>query len=335
MELSNRPLAAHRLAESRDAEIVRSAVGSVFCDYHLGRLRGDSAFNAHFHGLQLNSGGIYYLEYGTDVQIEPHEVEDFYLVQVPLKGQARVSLGSETFVSTPERASLLQPGRRASMMVDQFAGHLILRLNQTMVLDALRKKLDRKPTTPLVFDPQIDLTTPSNQVFLNLLLLLVHSIDAVTTPSSLAVREFEALLISQLILGQPSNYCDELHRGQLPGTARPIVRAAELIEAHAHEPLTVDDIAVAVGITARALQDGFRRSYDTTPMAFLRDVRMQRVRTDLMDADPTRTTVTAVALKWGFLHLGRFSVLYHRRFGETPSQTLRLTADHASRTLPN
>jgi AraC-like DNA-binding protein len=36
------------------------------------------------------------------------------------------------------------------------------------------------------------------------------------------------------------------------------------------------------------------------------------------------TTVTDVALKWGFNHLGRFSGFYVRQFGEAPSETLRV-----------
>jgi AraC family ethanolamine operon transcriptional activator len=32
--------------------------------------------------------------------------------------------------------------------------------------------------------------------------------------------------------------------------------------------------------------------------------------------------VTAIALKWGFNHIGRFSLTYRARFGESPSRTL-------------
>lgn len=337
MAFGSLPLAAYRLVESGDAELVRSTVGNVFCDFCLSplrkrRLEGTAALNAHFHGLQLGSGGIYYLDYGTDVHIEPKGVDNCYLVSILLAGRARVFAGSQTFVASPERGYLLQPNLGVSMTVEETAQHLILRLEQTMVQDTLRKKLDREPTVPIVFDPQLDLTASANQTFRGLLGLFVDGIDA-AAPASLAMQEFERLLVSQLILGQPSNYRDEVNHSPRPATARSIARAAELIEAHADEPLTVDDIACAIGVTPRCLQNGFRKAYDTTPMAFLRDVRLQRVRTDLMRADSTRTTVTAVALRWGFLHLGRFSVMYHRRFGETPSQTLRLMTDQSSQPI--
>lgn len=323
MKPAARPLASHRLAESRDPELVRSTVGNAFCDYQLSPLSCDTALDAHFHGLQLNGSGVYYLEYGTEVRIEPCSLADFYMIQVPLAGHAKVAVGTETFISTPDRGSILQPDRTTSMTLENTNRHLLLRLDQVAVHHALRKKLGWEPTTPIIFNPQMDLTTPANHTFRGLLRLLVDAVNT-TAPTTIALREFERLLLSQLILGQPNNYRDELEHHPRPTVARPIARAAELIEGHAHEPLTVDDIAEAVGISPRALQDGFRRFYDTTPTAFLRDVRLQRTRTELIHADPANTTVTTIATRWGFMHLGRFSAHYDHKFGETPSQTLKL-----------
>ncbi|MGQ4598384.1 AraC-like ligand-binding domain-containing protein [Nocardia sp. R6R-6] len=321
--IDKRPLAAHRLVESTDPDVVRAAVRSEFSDHRLSPLTRGRALDTHFHGLRWGGAGVYYLEYGTDVRVDPRDLDGFYLVQVPLAGRVSMSVGSEKFVSTPDRAAVLGPGARVSMSVERPNRELLLLLDQSSVDEALRKELDRDPRAPVVFEPQMDLTTPANRTFRGLLTLLVDAVDTETT-RSVAVQEFGRLLAGQLLLGQPNNYRDEIDEQPRPTVARPIARALDLIEAHAHEPLTVADVAEAVGIGTRALQDGFRRYYDTTPMTFLRDVRLRRVRTDLMEADPARTTVADVAARWGFLHPGRFSALYRARFGEMPSQTLRL-----------
>ena len=57
-------------------------------------------------------------------------------------------------------------------------------------------------------------------------------------------------------------------------------------------------------------------------MAYLRSVRLDSVRGELQAPGPG-TTVAAVAHRWGFAHLGRFTAYYRRRYGESPSQTLR------------
>ncbi|XXJ62075.1 helix-turn-helix transcriptional regulator [Embleya sp. MST-111070] len=131
------------------------------------------------------------------------------------------------------------------------------------------------------------------------------------------------LLITQFLLTQPHNFSAALH-GRQPRVAPPAVRRAmELIVCHAAEPLTVEDVAEAVGMSVRALQDGFRLHLETTPVSYLRTVRLDRVRADPTAAEPGTTTVTDVAYRWGFFHPGCLAIAYREQFGEHPSQTLR------------
>jgi AraC-like DNA-binding protein len=111
-----------------------------------------------------------------------------------------------------------------------------------------------------------------------------------------------------------------------PGWAPPAaVRcAAAFIEAHADQQVTLADIAAAAGVTGRALQSAFRRSYDTTPVGYLRQARLERAYTELRDADAAAgVTVAAVARRWGWTSPSQFAAAYQRRFGEPPSRTLR------------
>ncbi|MGX1128224.1 AraC-like DNA-binding protein [Streptomyces glaucescens] len=106
-----------------------------------------------------------------------------------------------------------------------------------------------------------------------------------------------------------------------PATLR---RAVAYIEDHADQPLTVADIAAAVPVTIRALQYAFRRHLDTTPLAYLRRVRLAQAHRELRAADPLGgTTVGDIAARWGFAHPGRFAALYRDAYGTSPSDTLR------------
>ena len=60
-----------------------------------------------------------------------------------------------------------------------------------------------------------------------------------------------------------------------------------------------------------------------SPAKYLKRYRLTQARLRLRAADPVETTVTDVAVSWGFWELGRFAVDYRRLFGECPSQTLR------------
>lgn len=106
-----------------------------------------------------------------------------------------------------------------------------------------------------------------------------------------------------------------------PATVR---RAVEFMDAHAHEDIGLTEIAESARIGARSLQLAFRRHRDTTPLEYLRRVRLESAHRDLLAGDPTRgDRVEAIAARWGFGHPGRFSVIYREHYGRSPSATLR------------
>jgi transcriptional regulator GlxA family with amidase domain len=86
--------------------------------------------------------------------------------------------------------------------------------------------------------------------------------------------------------------------------------------------LRVQDLASAMGVSSRTVYRVFARHRGVPPISYLREVRLEHVRGRLLLAS-ARETVTSAALDFGFSHLGRFAVLYRRRFGERPSDTLR------------
>jgi AraC-like DNA-binding protein len=109
-------------------------------------------------------------------------------------------------------------------------------------------------------------------------------------------------------------------RDASPTTLR---RAVAFIEANADLDLTVSDIARAAYVTPRALQLAFRRHLDTTPLGYLRGVRLAYAHEDLRAATAgDGHTVTTIAARWGFTS-SRFAQLYRATYGELPSETLR------------
>ena len=120
----------------------------------------------------------------------------------------------------------------------------------------------------------------------------------------------------------PNTYADA-ERVAHPEVSAPQLRLAiDYIHDNCARDVAMADVATAMNVTPRAVQYMFRRYMDTTPMAYLRQVRLQRAHRDLLGADPSRDTVGAIATRWGFAHTGRFSQAYRAAFGESPSITL-------------
>jgi transcriptional regulator GlxA family with amidase domain len=108
-------------------------------------------------------------------------------------------------------------------------------------------------------------------------------------------------------------------------TTQPLLlrRATGFIHDNAHRDITLSDIATSVNVTPRSVQYAFRRYLSTTPLEYLRRVRLNRAHRELQTADPSVDTVMAIAGRWGFSHAGRFSSVYKEAFGRSPSHTLR------------
>ena len=110
-------------------------------------------------------------------------------------------------------------------------------------------------------------------------------------------------------------------RGRSPAIApRDVRRVTEYIHANLAQPITHADLVGVSGIAGRTLLKHFRDVHGVSPMRYVRNLRMERVRDEL--AAGSLHSVGAVALSWGFEHAGRFSVEYRGRFGESPSATL-------------
>jgi AraC-like DNA-binding protein len=92
---------------------------------------------------------------------------------------------------------------------------------------------------------------------------------------------------------------------------------------HAHEDISVADLAEAAGASRQAVHLAFRQHLQTTPRSYLERVRLDRVHRDLVDLDPESTTVEQVALLWGFAQLERFRRYYRSIYQASPEQTLR------------
>ena len=140
-----------------------------------------------------------------------------------------------------------------------------------------------------------------------------------TLPS--ACHDLEGVFLTQLLTAAPSQLTP-----LLLGTPKPVRHSAirdimDFVDRNPTAANGTSDLAAIAGLSARALQIGFRAVAGVSPSAYIRAVRLERVHRDLLSG--AAGTVTEAAARWGFFHLSRFSAQYRERFGELPSHTVR------------
>ncbi|KPZ13074.1 BenABC operon transcriptional activator BenR [Pseudomonas amygdali pv. ulmi] len=323
----NTPLftAQNRLFLLHDRERIREQVGKVFKPHDLKVATSTQEVSASMHHVHLGKLSLSRLEYGVPVSIDPGRLENFFLIQIPTRGSAEIHCDGVRFTSSAQCASIISPDTPVSMRWAADAPQLALRLERQEVEKHCAQHLGHGLKTPLRFKPELLLTHPNASYFLQLLGALADALacDGHPIHNPLVLKQFEATLINALIYGQPNTLQNPLSAPEPARRVSPyfVKRTEEFILAHAHEPLSIEQLAEHAGGSVRTLFSGFREFRNISPMAFLRNVRMERVHLELRN--PGTDSVTDIAMKWGFAHLGRFSQEYRKYYGELPSATLR------------
>lgn len=135
---------------------------------------------------------------------------------------------------------------------------------------------------------------------------------------------FEALLRT---VGSAARFASSRSETTQQSYSLVVKTAEDYALAHVGEPLHVGDLCRAASVSERTLEHAFKEVMGLTPVTYLIRLRLHRVRQELLAANQGTTTVSAVALNWGFWHFGEFSRAYRECFDELPSATLRRTSE--------
>lgn len=319
------PLTRYRYFDSRDVDDTRQHVASVFCDHTMSLIGREAALDTHMNCTRIHDTSLAYIAYGGDVRVEPGECESFFPVMNILEGSGIFYGGRERIDGSPDLIPVASPTRHLKMRLGADTKLLIARIERSALEARLAALLDQSLNWPLEFTLGMDITGGLGAAWNSMFRGFVNEIDrhGASWVQSLAARATEGWLMEGLLLAQPSNYSRLLGGDELPVPNRAVNAAVDVMEAHPDWEHSIGSLAKHAGVSARALQDGFRRFKNATPLEYLRTVRLERAHQELRAATPGATTVGSVAMRWGFAHHSRFAALHWEKYGEYPSETLR------------
>jgi AraC-like DNA-binding protein len=99
--------------------------------------------------------------------------------------------------------------------------------------------------------------------------------------------------------------------------ARHLLRAKDLADARYFEPLDVNDLAGAAGLSRAHFSREFRRAFGESPHAYLLTRRLERAAAMLRTTD---RSVTDICLAVGLQSVGSFSSSFARTYGMSPTE---------------
>ncbi|MFN3439577.1 MAG: AraC family transcriptional regulator [Acidovorax sp.] len=293
------------------------------------------------HGLKWCSGAVdtslskvrirqlqlFMLQYGAEVEIRPRPFDDFVLVHLSLSGTAEMVSDGVPIRLPAGAAALIAPRHNLHMRWQQGARQLILKV-PCQLLRAWAPQLLVGDTT--FAHPLLPLSAVQGQQWHFLMQSLLH-VSQQTVESTAHARWVDhmesnvALFLASCAQGVPALSVTTASMDQrvVGSAAGGDVRRLDKLDVYMRSrlcaPVALEDLARAAGVSVRGLNMLCQRHHGESPMALLRNLRLDAVRARLQQRPGH--CVTDAALEFGFGHLGRFSSYYRERFGELPSQT--------------
>ena len=247
-------------------------------------------------------------------------------LMVPLAGQFNCSLDGRSHLFGDSLGSMYFPqgsgqvkggGNTRSQVSLQFEPQLLEKTARAMLGLSCHAVLDLQ-----LDNPRVALLTVAGQPIGTTLqhvgaLIDLHQRDA-TVLTQLGIQDMLYRHIAMMLLPEPF-----VHPTDHPRSSASAALAAQLcdyMQAHLDAGLTLTDLEVFSGLSARSLQLTFKKQLGCTPMQWLTEQKLHAIRAKLANAEPFES-VTSLAGPY-FPNLGDFARYYQRLFGELPSQTL-------------
>ena len=305
---------------THDLDESRQVMGALWGKHEV-EIIGRVPFETTVNHVEIGQTGLTFVRCPTPLRVRCTLGGGRCTVFLPEEGRSLHRINAESAVAAPGSAVILVPGQDVQM--DSEAVRLLaLDFPAARVEQALMAR--RLPRAGFEqWARRRDLTSPVGAALLSLTRWAAREADPPGAPltGGTTAEHLDQTLFSLFLdsLAEPFPPADA------PGPLLGRMRLGDLdgwIHANLQQPLSVDALAMRAGVSSRAVQLAFRHYHQCTPMAFVRRARLNRIRQELL-ARGDAATVTEIAMKFGFFHMGHFSGAYRRAFGEPPSETVR------------
>lgn len=325
-EVASNLLSNYLLFKTSDPGEARERVAGVYCPHELEIVdQKERCVDTAMSRVSLGGVTLNRLRYGPTVTIDAGRLSSFLLVMMPITGTAQVTCGGEHVSTDPRTAAVISPTQPFYQTINANCDQIMVQIDYEVLKRICAQHIGHDLRKPLQFKLDLSMDPSTGGAWPALVSYLLAMFDSPVPHmhSPLLRTPIEHLIVATLLHSQQNNYSDELQKPAPAIAPSHVKRVEDYIKANACEPLTVADLAEYAGVSTSALYTGFRDFRNTSPMAYLRNERLQHVHDELLRTDPATNTIADVASRWGFQHLSHFATQYKKKFGERPSDTLR------------
>ena len=288
-------------------------------------LKVDSASNFHvqMNGVELGKASIVYNSFRSETRLKAGLPEDYVYLIFSGDQPSIFHLDRQQVTVSQSSAALIMPEMLTGIERSAGSEVLVVRLPRPDVQHHLESLTGRHHSGAVSFESSVNLQHGDGAIVDRLFDFIVQEVnhDDPARTNPIYVKALYQMVLSA-ILSLPNNKSAQLRAEGSSTTAPGMVRRVEeYLRANLQEMICITDLLEVSDCSRSALFAAFKNARQYTPMEFLTEQRLQHARENLLQPQVS-DTVSSIAVRSGFVNLGRFSQQYHKRFGERPSSTL-------------
>ena len=318
------PLAKFPLIATDCVEKAQFKLSQELTDLKIMRVADRNNFHLRMNGTKIGRTSLVYNRVGTDIKIQSGQAGDSVIFVFGSNVSSKFVLDKKSVVVSSHRAAIVKPSQQVKVDRPKNSQVIVLRASLAGLQHHFQILIDRHHRGTINFEHSVKLNNGPEIAAKTLVMNLINELgtNELVYKNPELLERYEDMLFTAL-LHLPHKDRDKLYPKLRSQIAPEIVhRAEEYMRANLNKGITIKELLLICKCSRSVLFASFKNFRGYTPLEFLTEQRLQSTREKLLRQN-WGNSVSSIALDCGFIHFGRFSRIYKRRFGESPSETLK------------
>jgi AraC-like DNA-binding protein len=319
-----KPLARFPIITTNRVEEAEFRLSQSITDLQITRVDDRRCFQLEMNAVNFGRTSLIYNRFGTKTKIKTGMDIDYAIFVTGAGVPSKFNVDNEPHLISPQKAAIVAPAKQVQIERPRNSELIILRVALSDLWGHFEKLTNRHHRGSLIFDRTVNVFKGPGAMLKGLMNYLADGLnydDSMLKIPSLR-KSYDDMLMTSL-LSLPHNKRDELYKDHSNMIAPGLVhRAEDYMKAHLREPVNISDLIRICDCSRSVLFSAFRNARGYTPMEFLTEQRLHNAREQILKSNYD-ASIASIALDFGFISHSWFTQVYRKRFGESPSETLR------------